>query len=261
MITAIDENLSGPQLKAVNNGGKRAKMLKLKKACQQFESLFLYYMLKTMHSSSSKSSLFGKGLGSDIFMQMFDEGLAEKMAESGPLGIGNMLLENYAPDIVPDAGKDILRQLNEITAPRSYINSGKVLKKTTGANYRSDEISKVIRQAAEKYNLDPKLVAAVIMQESGGDPQAVSAKGAKGLMQLQDATAKMLGVDDPFDIRQNIFGGAKYLSGLLQKYNGDIEKALAAYNAGPGAVEKYNGPPPYEETKKYITNIMRKLKG
>jgi soluble lytic murein transglycosylase-like protein len=110
--------------------------------------------------------------------------------------------------------------------------------------------------AADKYGLPPKLVRAVMSAESAGQPNAVSPKGAIGLMQLMPTTAKELGVD-PHDPEQNVDGGTRYLRDLLLKYDGFLWHALAAYNAGPGAVQKYGDIPPYPETLRYIKRIDR----
>jgi soluble lytic murein transglycosylase-like protein len=113
-----------------------------------------------------------------------------------------------------------------------------------------------ILQAAQRYGLDPALLAAMVKVESGFDPRAVSPAGAKGLLQLMDATAAALGVRDPFDPTQNLDGGARYFSQLLQRFGGNVSLALAAYNAGPGAVEQAGGVPPYPETQRYVSAVL-----
>ncbi len=118
-------------------------------------------------------------------------------------------------------------------------------------------LESVIQPAAAKYGLDPNLVAAVIWAESSGDPNAVSKKGARGLMQLMPATARELGVGNVLDPEQNVEGGSHYLRQMLDEHDGDLPLALAAYNAGPDAVREYGGVPPYRETRDYVGKVMR----
>jgi|SRR5579864_2746239 len=119
------------------------------------------------------------------------------------------------------------------------------------------DIDQVVREASNKNRLDPDFVRSVIMAESNFKTHAVSKKGALGLMQLMPSTAAQLGVADPFDPRANVEAGAAHLSALLDRYNNDPIKALAAYNAGAHRVKQYNGVPPYRETRDYINKIVR----
>ena len=119
----------------------------------------------------------------------------------------------------------------------------------------------VIEKYAQLYGVDQDLVWAVIRQESGFNPRAVSPKGAMGLMQLMPGTAAMLGVTDAFDVEQNIAGGIKYLERCLNQFNQDVPLALAAYNAGPNNVVKYQGCPPFPETRQYVASVLKAYAG
>jgi soluble lytic murein transglycosylase-like protein len=121
----------------------------------------------------------------------------------------------------------------------------------------SMDLNDVVRTASGTYHLDPDLVNSVIRAESGFNVRAVSPKGAQGLMQLMPQTASQLGVQNAFDPQANVEGGTRYLRELLERYDFDLIKALAAYNAGPQRVEQYGGVPPYYETKAYVARIVR----
>jgi soluble lytic murein transglycosylase-like protein len=122
---------------------------------------------------------------------------------------------------------------------------------------RPVDLDEVVAAASGTYRLDPDLVNSVIRAESGFNVRAVSPKGAQGLMQLMPQTASQLGVQNAFDPQANVEGGTRYLRELLERYDFDLIKALAAYNAGPQRVEQYGGVPPYYETKAYVARIVR----
>ncbi|MGB9637879.1 MAG: lytic transglycosylase domain-containing protein [bacterium] len=148
------------------------------------------------------------------------------------------------------------KEFNEIFS--KYLNENNSVNNRFD-NMSKDEINKEIMDAVEeasrKYGVDKELILAIIKQESNFDPKAVSYVGACGLMQLMPETAKELGVTDPFDIKQNIMGGTKYIRQLLDQFK-DIKLAIAAYNAGPGNVMKYNSIPPFSETQNYIAKVL-----
>lgn len=147
-----------------------------------------------------------------------------------------------------------IRQNGQAIDPEPILRTG-----TSGTANRGDlavPYGELIALTAQRYGLDPALLAAMVKVESGFDPRAVSPAGAKGLLQLMDATAAALGVRDPFDPAQNLDGGARYFRSLLDRFGGDVRLALAAYNAGPVAVQQAGGIPPYPETQRYVEAVL-----
>lgn len=158
---------------------------------------------------------------------------------------------------VDPAAQDSARyKLIEVKGRKTATSSCKGMNESRMAerarNYHED-----IKKYSSQFHIDSKLVMAVIRNESCFDKSAVSTAGAQGLMQLMPATAKSLGVTNAFSARQNLRGGTQYLSELVTRYENNLKLALAAYNAGPGAVAKYDGVPPYKETQKYIERVMK----
>ena len=138
----------------------------------------------------------------------------------------------------------------------SIESKGSSSASTASKSTKEVRITNAVENACSKYNLPPALVLGVIKQESGFKPQAESHCGAQGLMQLMPGTAQNMGVKDSFSIEQNIDGGCKYLRKMLDRFDGNVNHALAAYNAGPGNVEKYKGVPPFAETKNYVKSVV-----
>jgi soluble lytic murein transglycosylase-like protein len=149
----------------------------------------------------------------------------------------------------------VVRRISQIAAePAIDMASFNSIVQRAGAVSRS-AIDREVEQDSQTAGLDPKLVEAIIATESAFDPDATSPSGARGLMQLMPQTAAALGINDPYDPAQNVRGGTRYLRSLLDRF-GNVELAIAAYNAGPGAVERFGGLPPYAETRAYVRTVL-----
>jgi soluble lytic murein transglycosylase-like protein len=171
------------------------------------------------------------------------------------------LLKVHSSDVKSLAPLTLEDYRNQAIRMRVRSSASRLLTRITESTKKDDlkppeQIEKVIEGAARKFKLPAELVAAIIKVESNFNPRAVSSKGARGLMQLMPTTAEDLGVKNSFDIRENINGGCRYLREMLGRFNGKLDLALAAYNAGPGAVEKYGTIPPYKETLDYVKKVL-----
>ena len=164
----------------------------------------------------------------------------------------------YFTNVPADPKYRLFYRESQNTAPAAPSRGlGKPAFLKSGEATLSAPLSAHIEEASQLYSLDPKLIQAVIHVESKYDPKALSPKGAQGLMQLMPGTARDLQVSDPFNPRENIEGGARYLRYLLDSFNQDLSLALAAYNAGPEKVNLYKGIPPYLETRSYVQKVIQ----
>jgi len=238
---------------------------KIADASKDFESMLTGMMLKSM-TSSVEGFFGGEGYGGDMFDTIFTSSLSSHFTESGSFGIAQQIYKKVTGE---DWDNSILEMNKKIKAAdfnnKMNIQAKPVDTNTTGTTgitpsksslKRVEKYEKIIEQMSEKFNIDSKLIKSVILAESAGNANAVSKAKAKGLMQLMDKTAEEMGVNNSFDPTKNIYGGAKYLSHLLRQYSGDVKLALAAYNAGPGNVEKFDGIPPFSETKNYLNRVL-----
>ena len=213
-------------------------------------------MIQNLLSSSGKASAMQRAVQMNNYVNTLN-------AQWAPVEKQNTAVENQQAKI--HSFENVLKNSTGVkfgdllTRPVTKVNANIYSAQAeTGAEKIStrEQIKNIVFRAAKKHGVDEKLVNALIKQESGFNPNAKSKVGAMGLMQLMPATAKGLGVTNPMDPEQNVEGGVKYLKSMLNKYNGNVILALAAYNAGPGAVDKYDGVPPYKETQNYVKSIL-----
>jgi soluble lytic murein transglycosylase-like protein len=233
---------------------KSGEKAKLEKAAKEFESLFTSMMLKSM--TKTTNGMFGEdSFGGDMFSSIFENEIASEISKGKGIGIADFIykqLENKYLKNQPSTEKTNSIDKTEL---KKNIKDSPIIPSKRSLN-RIGKYTDIIDEAADTYGVDSNVIRSVILTESAGNEKAISGVKAKGLMQLMDSTAEDMGVKNIWDPKENIFGGTKYLSQMLRQYNGDLKLALASYNAGPGNVEKYDGIPPFEETKNYINRVL-----
>jgi Rod binding domain-containing protein len=253
--------------------GDSRSRARLQKVTKDFEAILVHTMLKSMRSTVTKSELLDEDLGEDLMTSMFDEKLSEQIASKSNLGIGEMLYrdlvdrikggteivsEKPAPPVVRHTDTPA-RRVTTVNRTKESPTAGAVVGEGEWASRRVldrlQELDHVVEEASSRHGVDSSVIRAVIAAESGGNPRAQSSRYAKGLMQLTDSTAAAMGVRKVFDPRENVLGGTKYLRQLLDQFDGNLDLALASYNAGPGAVEKARGIPPIPETRAYVKTV------
>lgn len=252
----------------LNSRYSNEEKAKLVKASKDFESMLTSMMLQTM--TKTTGGLFGKdNYGGDVLDVLFESEIANKMTESKSMGIADKIFSSLTGERISDFTKSQIKNSVDKTATK-IENTGSlkksdiqnVINKTTPSNktlQRLEKYDSIIEDAANKYDVDKKIIKSIIMTESAGKANAKSKANAKGLMQLMDSTATEMGVDDIWNPTENIHGGVKYFSQLLKKFNGETDLALAAYNAGPNNVNKYDGIPPFRETQAYVQRVNNYL--
>jgi soluble lytic murein transglycosylase-like protein len=227
----------------------------VRKAARDFEGLLLAQLFKVM-KNSIRSSQDETLLRSDVLSEFADLELGRVLAERRPIGLSEVVYRSLgnARTLTPPREHSQAAPMPLLPAARAPVPLKQPLPSIS-------PLEPIVARAAERHGLDPRLLHAVIACESAGNPQAQSPRGAKGLMQLVDSTAQMLGVRDVYDPEENVEGGARYLKSLLNRFHQKLEWALAAYNAGPSAVERHQGVPPYAETKRYVKKVLELVQG
>lgn len=230
---------------------------KLQKAVKEFESIFVNYLLQNMRKTVQQSEEKESNFGGEMMQGMFDLEIAKHISQRGSMGIGAMLYRQMTGEELPRTTSFTMPRT--VSVPDRTIAATPARPDSTGTSVaeRLGKFDDIIKNASGEHDLNPNLIKAVIAVESAGNARAMSSKKAKGLMQLIDSTATEMGVNDVWNPQDNINGGSKYLKQMMDRFGGDAKLALASYNAGPGAVEKHRGIPPYTETRNYVNRVLK----
>jgi|GEM_PF-135478 len=266
------------------------------KVARGFESMFINMVYKGLKSAMLEEKKSEMTFGADTLEGYTDMAFSDELSKKGNgIGIADMIYQNLTGDKLGNIRELDSKTYNKFISEMKPINinekpitiketssildvekdnsfvpdegigdeiaKNKVVKNNLSSKLeeRLSNYDEFIKEASEKYSVPVNLIKSVISAESFGKSDAVSKVGAKGLMQLMDGTSKDLGVKDPFNPKDNIIGGTKYLRLMMDKFDGNLENVLSAYNAGPGNVVKHNGVPPFQETKSYINRVKHYL--
>ncbi|MGD8777637.1 MAG: transglycosylase SLT domain-containing protein [Ignavibacteria bacterium] len=262
-MSNIQLKISNPQHikepKQIDQRFNDAQKTKLAKASKDFESLLTTMMLKSM--TKSTNGLFGdNNYGGNVLDTFFEQELSNHITGAQGFGIAEQIYKKITGEELnmEELVKFKSNNTNE-TQIKSIDKGSSTVTPSSSAETRLKKYEPIIKEASDKYGIPQSLIKSVILTESAAKENAVSSANAKGLMQLMDETAKDMGVKNVWNPKENIFGGTKYLSQMMEKYDGNINKTLAAYNAGPGNVDKYEGIPPFSETQNYVKRVLNYL--
>jgi len=277
----MDQAVGRAQQTRLNRLGEQADNQEtregLQKTAREFEAVFMNTLMRAMRKTIPENKLFNSAGATKYYQQMHDAEIATAMtAGRSSMGIADLIVQQFSANVAPDALPDAESSPKTVSLPqplalRRYQSVAPVGRHIARmANLRglvaaqggamADTLKRFdadIKSAAQSADIDPALLLAVTMEESGGDPLAESPRGALGLMQLMPGTATEVGVSDRTDPGQSLRGGAAYLSRMMRRYQGDLSVALAAYNAGPGNVDAAGGRiPDFPETQRYVSRVL-----
>jgi soluble lytic murein transglycosylase-like protein len=272
----LQNQMSGLEKFADSNGTIKSNLSdsekkELEKAARGFEAIFLNMMLKEMKKGMLDEDSEEKGeisFGADTLSGYTDLLFTDEMSKSGKgMGIAEMIYSQLSggdklSTITSKPSTNIIEQLKSVSSSASQTIADSSDNSAVNGNFidkvsdRLDQYQSIISEASQKYGVPESLIKGIITAESAGKSTAQSSVGAKGLMQLMDGTAKALGVTNSYDPKQNIMAGTQYVKQQLDKF-GSVDLAIAAYNAGPGNVSKYDGIPPFKETQSYVAKVKK----